>query len=151
MDEIKSNDSGVYARLLLGRAVHLLLKARQKELAPFYISAQQVQLLSILHNLGHKATLNELSKYSERGINTISAQITKMEKEGLVKKSRVIPKSTLLCIELTESGLEIYNHTNELKQDKAIMSVLSKEECQKLILMLDKIITRAKKHKTEKF
>jgi len=37
MFEIASRDSGAYARLLIGRARHLMLNARQKEVAPYHI------------------------------------------------------------------------------------------------------------------
>ena len=146
MEEIVSRNSGVYARLLLGRARHLMLNARQKEVAPFQISPRQAYILFILHSLGHKATLTELANYSDRGINTLSMQMTRMEKDGLVKKVREIPKSTLLRFELTEKGLDIYIKTNKLKADKAIMSALSEEERQTLISMLKRIIDKAEKY-----
>jgi len=71
MFEIASRDSGAYARLLIGRARHLMLNARQKEVAPYHISPQQAYLLFILQSLGHKATLSELAGYIDRGINTL--------------------------------------------------------------------------------
>jgi len=143
MFEIASKDSSIYTRLLMGRARHLMLNARQKEVAPYHVSPQQAYLLFILQSLGHKATLSELAGYINRGINTLSMELTKMEKDGLVKKTRETPKSTLLTIELTEKGLETYKKTNKLKTDIAIMSVLSEEERQKLISMLNKIIIKA--------
>ena len=38
MDEITARNSSLYARLLLGRARHLMVKARQKELLAFPIT-----------------------------------------------------------------------------------------------------------------
>ena len=38
MENKISKDSSIYTRILLGRASHSMLKARQKELAPFRIS-----------------------------------------------------------------------------------------------------------------
>jgi len=148
MFEIASRDSGAYARLLIGRARHLMLNARQNKVAPYHISPQQAYLLFILQSLGHKATLSELAGYIDRGIKTLSMELTRMEKDGLVKKTRTTPKSTLLTIELTEKGFEIYKNTNNFKSDKAIMSFLSEEECQKLISMLNKIIIKAGTYRT---
>ena len=146
MEEVTARNSRLYARLLLNRARDLLLDTRQKELAPYYISSRQAYILFILYNLGHKATLAELAKLNEREINTLSVQMTRMEKEGLVKKVRELPKSTLLRFELTEKGIDVYKNTSKMRADKTIMSVLSEEECQQLISSLQKIITKAEKY-----
>jgi DNA-binding MarR family transcriptional regulator len=143
MEEIISQDTSLYARLLLGRARHGMLNARQKELTPYHISPRQAYILFILSNLGHKATLTELATHCDRGLNTLSIQMSKMEKDGLVKKAREVPKSTLLSFELTEKGMEIFKKSAEQKADRAIMSVLSEEERVQLIAMLQKIIKSA--------
>jgi DNA-binding MarR family transcriptional regulator len=64
-----------------------------------------------------------------------------------VKKTRQTPKSTLLTIEITEKGIETYRNTRKSKSEKAIMSVLSEEECQHLISLLNKIIEKAESYK----
>jgi DNA-binding MarR family transcriptional regulator len=69
-------------------------------------------------------------------------------KEGLLKKIRETPKSTLLSFELTEKGFDAFNFSNDrIKADREIMSVLSEEERQQLISMLNKIITKAETHR----
>ena len=146
MDEITAKDSSLYARLLLGRARHLMVKARQKELAPYHISPRQANVLFILYNLGHKATLSELAKHTDRENNTLSIQMTRMERDGIVKKIRETPKSTLISFELTEKGIEIYEFAKQSKTLKEIMSVLSEEERQMLIAILKKIIKKAGKY-----
>ena len=82
MVEIASRNSGVYARLLMGRAWHAMLNARQKEVAPYHVFPRQAYLISILYKLGHKATLSELAKYAGRGINTLSTELKIMEKDS---------------------------------------------------------------------
>jgi DNA-binding MarR family transcriptional regulator len=69
--------------------------------------------------------------------------MAKMEKDGLVKKSREVPKSTLLNFELTDKGREVFKKSSEQKADRAIMSVLSEDERQQLISMLQKIIVKS--------
>jgi DNA-binding MarR family transcriptional regulator len=124
-----------------------MLNARQKELAPYHISPRQAYILFILTNLGHKATLTELAGYCDRGLNTLSIQMSKMEKDGLVKKAREVPKSTLLSFELTEKGMEVFKKSNEQKADRAIMAILTEEERQQLIGMLQKIIESSNNYK----
>jgi DNA-binding MarR family transcriptional regulator len=123
MLEIASNDSSVDASVLMDRAKHLMLNARQKEVAPYHISPQQAYLLFVLYRIGHKATQLELSRYINTRIGTLSVEITRMEKDGLVKKTRETSKSTFLTIELTAKGIQTYKNTNKLKSDKATMSI----------------------------
>ena len=146
IDEIISRNSSVYGRHLIERVRHLMFWARQKELAPFFVSPRQAYVLFILYNLGHKATLVELSKYTNRGISAISTQLTRMENDGLVKKVQESPKSHLLKFELTEKGINVEKRSNDMLSDKAIMSVLSEEERQQLISILSKLKNQAEKY-----
>jgi DNA-binding MarR family transcriptional regulator len=70
-----------------------------------------------------------------------------MEKDGLVKKTREVPKSALLKFELTEKGSNIEKRCNIKTSDKTIMSVLSEEERQQLISMMNKLRNKAIKYK----
>lgn len=147
MEKATPRDSRWYVRHYIGQARDLMIKARQKELNPYHITPQQASILIFLYHLGHKATLSELSKDTGRGINTLSPQMTGMEKDGLVKKGREVPKSTLLSFELTEKGREIAQSTMRIRSVETIMAVLSEEERQQMISMLQKIIGKAEKFK----
>ena len=128
IEQVISQDSSFYSRYLIGAAKHSMEMATRRVLAPYHISPQQAQILFIIYNL-HKTTLAEVAKHTARGINTISNQMTAMEKEGLVNKIRETPKSTLLSFELTAKGVNAYNNSNKrIKADRTIMSVLSEEE-----------------------
>ena len=143
MEEIIFQNSSLYSRYLIGEARYLMLKATQKELAPYNISPRQAYILFILYNHGHKAKLAELANHGERLISTLSIQIARMEKMGLVKKIREPHKTTLLSIELTEKGINVCKNSNKMDADQEIMSVLSEEERQQLIPILKKIIGKA--------
>ena len=131
--------------LLISKARHLMIEARKKELAPYGISPRLAHVAQGLYNLGGKATLAELAKHSERGRSTLSLQLTKMEKDGLVKKIRENPKSALKRFELTEKGVIAYKNAEEKRSVKRIMSVISDEELQQLTLILNKLIWEAEK------
>ena len=143
MPEITSSDSILYSRLLLGKARHLLVRARQKELAPFHISPRQATVLTVIDDLGDKANLTELAEHTDRNINTLSIQITRMENDGLVKKVREEPKSNKLRFELTEKGLEACQEVKKINSLTEIMSALTEKERQQLISLLEKIINKA--------
>jgi DNA-binding MarR family transcriptional regulator len=148
MKKIVPQNSCEYSRYLIGKARIVMFRARKKELAPYHISPRQANILYILHNLGHKATLLELSHHADRKINTISIQMTRMERDGLVTKTREIPNSTLLKFELTEKGVDTYKNCKKLRSVKEIMSVLSKDKRNQLISMLETIISKAEKYQS---
>jgi DNA-binding MarR family transcriptional regulator len=147
LEEIAAKNSKLYSRILLSRARDLMLDIRQTELVPYQLSPRQAYILDILYNLGHKATLTQLAKYNEREANTISVQMSKMVKEGLVHKVRETTKSTLLRFELTEKGLEAYSYSKKQTSEKVIMGVLSEAERQQFIATLKKIIAKADKYR----
>ena len=146
MEKIISENSSMYSRYLIGRVRHFMNRARQKELLPYRISPRQATILFILSNLGHKATLAELSKNTDRQINTLSQQITRMEKNGLIRKVRETPKSALISFELTENGKNASKNITKTSSVEAIMSVLTEEELQQLISLLKKLVTSAEKY-----
>ena len=150
-EDNKVRNRHMQARQLLGRARRLMLYARNKELAPYHISSNQAFLLFVLyyhsHNHpDHRITLAELSQQTDREKNTISLQMTTMEKDGLVKKIREVPKSNKLSFELAEKGLDAFHKSKDWKTDKAIMSALSKEEIDLFMALLKKIIKKAEKY-----
>src|SRR5208283_6015825 len=113
---------------------------------PYNILPRQAYILFLLYNLDHKATLDELSRLTDRKTGTLSIIISRMERDGLVKKIRENPRSVLLKYELTEKGVAAYKTSSKMKSEKAIFSVLSEEERRQLISILEKVITRTEKY-----
>ena len=144
VEETISRDKGVYSRYLIAKVNHFMNRVRQKELAPYHISPRQGYILFVLHNLNHKATLAELARYCDRRVNNMSIQMARMEKKGLVKKTREVPGSSLLKFELTEKGITSLKN-DKMKVEKAIMSILSEEEYRQLIPILKKILNETEK------
>jgi len=68
-----------------------------------------------------------------------------MEEDGLIKKVREIRKSNIVMVELTEKGIDIFKKSNVLMTDKRILSVLTEEERQLLILTMKKILSQEEK------
>jgi len=151
IEQLIIKNSSLYCQHLIGKARHSLLMARQKELAPNHVSPRQANVMFIIYNLGHKATLAEIAKYTGRGVSSISIQLTRMEKDGLVKKSREIPKSVQLSFQLTEKGTKIYKTGNKMTAYRAIFAKLTEEERQLLITTLKKVIDESDKYQAEAF
>jgi DNA-binding MarR family transcriptional regulator len=147
MKKIVPQDKSEYARYLLGRVRFFMTRARRYELIPYHVSPRQAYILFLLHTLGQSTTLQELAWQTDRKINTLSINMTKMERDGLVKKVRE-PSSMQVRFELTPKGIETYLNCNKDKSVKAIMSVLSEEENRQLTLILEKLVKKAEKYKT---
>ena len=143
MLETKSRNSILYSRFLIGKTMQFLFRARKKELDSYHISPRQAHVLTCIYELSDRANLTELAELTDRNINTLSINMTKMEHDGLVKKIRDTPKSTKLRFELTEKGLDIYKDIRKIKSAKTIMSTLSEQERQQLISLLEKIINNS--------
>ncbi len=149
MEERISKDLKRYAWILIGKAREDMLKARQKELAPYEISPRQAYVCDILFHLGRKSTIAEVAKHVDREVNTLSQQLNRMEKDGLVKRYQEKAKSTLLTFELTEKGLAAYQNSLKRAAIKKIMSVLSEQELRQLIATMEQIISAAEKYQAD--
>jgi DNA-binding MarR family transcriptional regulator len=72
-----------------------------------------------------------------------------MEKDGLIKRFRDIPKSRLLRIELTEKGLDLIKIDGKSKAMDEIMSVLNAAERRQLHSLLNKILSKLNEYSTK--
>jgi DNA-binding MarR family transcriptional regulator len=149
MDDNDKLNKLTYARELLGKARRLLVEARQDELAPYHISPLQLSFLRAIRDLGQQATLVELSKYFNRAVNTVSLQITALEKLGMISKILVIPKSRQLRFELTELGRTVYDSANDSESLRVILGKLSDEELRQMAVIMEKLISAAETYQRE--
>jgi DNA-binding MarR family transcriptional regulator len=69
-----------------------------------------------------------------------------LEKEGLIKRTKSTPKSTLLTLEITEKGLDMISVARNSKSINEIFSSLSSEERQQLELILRRILVKVQKY-----
>jgi MarR family transcriptional regulator for hemolysin len=72
-------------------------------------------------------------------VHSMAAQISRMEKEGLVEKSKDRKKRNLMHIRITDKGNEKLDIIHEGKSIDSVMSVLTDEEQQKFWEILVKI------------
>jgi len=120
-----------------------LLKAREKELSEYGISAIQARVLFVIKAIGNKATPTEISRWLLREPNTVSSLLTRMEKEGLVSKTKNTGKKKQVYVTLTEKGERAYDCSVKNQAYSDVLSCLSEEERQKLELSLRKIQEKA--------
>jgi DNA-binding MarR family transcriptional regulator len=135
--------------LLLSKVHHYIILIRQRELNPYHIPPQQLQVLRIIQSLGANATLTEIAKEVERKADVVSRLVNRMELDGLIVKSKDRPKSRQLKIEITQKGLELLKISKESKSIDSVFSFLSKEERQHTYSVLEQMLAQLKERSSE--
>jgi DNA-binding MarR family transcriptional regulator len=120
--------------------------ARQKELNQYGIPHRQTHVLRTIKDLGTNATLAEIAKAVDRKPHVISSQTITMEKDGLIRRIRATPKSSLLRIELTDKGLQMIKSARNSKSFDVIFSFLPENNRQQMKENLDQIAINAGKY-----
>ena len=128
--------------VIFDQARDTLIRAIELELKQSEINFAQARILYSLTQRKNGMTQGDLSKWHLRNLNTISTLISKMEKEGLVKKTKS-KKDGKVYVTLTQRGSEVWEGVNE----RAIFltfSALSEEEKEQLRVLLKKLRTEAR-------
>jgi len=110
--------------------------ARTKELRQYGISSTEAGVLFILKS-GHKnMTPAELARWLLRKPHSVTGLLSRMEKKGLVKKTKDLSRKNMIRVTITEKGEQAYSVS--LKRDSlhAIMSSLTKESLQQIMSSL---------------
>lgn len=130
---------------LLAQTRDAIFKARQKELRRYGTSATQSAALFAIQAIGDKATPAEISRWLFREPHSVSGLLSRMEKEGLVRKTKDLDKKNLVRVELTEKGYGAYHRSMRQESIHKIMSSLSAEQCQQLTSCLQTLRDEALK------
>jgi len=119
-----------------------LIRAVELELKQSRISFAQARILYSLTQAKNGMTQGDLSKWHLRNLNTVSTLISKMEKEGLVKKTKN-KEDGRARVTLTRNGSEVWDDVSE-RAVFLTFSVLSEEEKKQLKALLKKLRTEAR-------
>ena len=143
MKETNLSKSNFALWLLMGKANHLLLLARHKELVQYQIPPGQLHILRAIYLLSPIATISGVAKELDRGVNVISRQTVSLEKYGLVKRLKTMPRSNLLKLELTDKGFDLIKISGQSESIDAMLSSLTWQERRQMRSILNKIITKS--------
>ena len=128
---------------LLWLLSHLIMKLRERELKNYNLSAIRASVLYIVTVLERKAIPAEIARQLLREPHSISHLISSMEKEGLVNKVNDLDRKNLVRVVLTKSGRQAYELTKNRHSVHKVMSVLSKQEQEQMMCMLQRIWDKA--------
>jgi len=125
---------------------HKMHQVRNKELSKHGITSRQMHILRLIEALGEKAGISVIAKATERNLDEVSRQAVGMEKDGLIKRIRVKPKSRLLKLELTDKGRELLKVSRFSDGINEVSSILTEKELKQLHAALDRLLTKLKQY-----
>ena len=139
MKEFDPTDEDYNLWLFLAQVRAVMFKARQKEVSRYGITAGQASVLFVINALGDRATPAEISRWLFLKSHSVSAILNRMEKQGLVKRAKDLPKKNLVRVALTEEGRELYGNCTKRESMHKIMASLDSKLRQQLMVCLEKL------------
>ena len=139
MDNSLLDDQNYRLLKLMRNTNDAAIKVRKKELSKFGLLPRQAAVLFAIKALGEKVTATEIAHFLFREHHTITGIVSRMEKDGLVKRIRAPGGKNLTRIILTDKGEQAYHQSIKREATNEIMSTISEEERQQLKACLEKI------------
>ncbi|MDD5191488.1 MAG: MarR family transcriptional regulator, partial [Dehalococcoidales bacterium] len=121
---LESTDQDYNLWALLRQTRDAMVKARDRELEKHGSSTIQAAVLFTIQDIGPEATPAEISRRMVREPHSISGLLSRMEKQGLIKRVKDLPKKNMVRVTLTAKGKEAYEYSTQRAAMYEIMSVL---------------------------
>jgi len=118
-------------------------RARELELAKVGITPIQAGVLMILKTATKPVTPTQLARILYREPHSMSALLQRMEKQGLIDRSKDLEQKNLVRISITKKGEETFKRQWSHKVTTSITSCLAEREVDVLEKSLDKLRVRA--------
>jgi DNA-binding MarR family transcriptional regulator len=112
--------------------------AVELEIRHLKMTQPQVRVLTMLSRQDKSATLEELANWTLKEFNSVSTLINRMEKKGLVKKTKN-NGDFKTYVSLTEKGSDLYHKQVTERSIHLIFSKLSPQEKKQLDSILKKV------------
>ena len=124
--------------ILLDQVDSIVTNAVELELKHLRLTQPQARVLTMLSREEKPATIDELAKWTLKEFNSVSTLINRMEKKGLIKKSKQ-PGDQKTYISLTEKGSELYHNKVTERSIRLIFEKLTTQEKKQLESILKKM------------
>ncbi len=124
---------------LLNQTHHAIWRARERELDETGLSAIQAGVLFFVSTVEEPVTPALLSRSLHREPHTISGLLTRMEKQGLVRRVKDLKRKNQVRIVLTSRGKKAYEQQNKTGVINEILASLSQTERANLNAYLGKL------------
>jgi len=116
-----------------------LQRARELELAKVSLTIPQAGVLYFLKTSKEPLTPMRLSRLMNRQPHTVSALVTRMEAQGLVKTTKDLRRKNWVRVSLTKKGEEAHKRQMTQKAARDATSCLSKKEIDALNAICKKL------------
>jgi DNA-binding MarR family transcriptional regulator len=134
----KKNDHEANLYILLDQTDSIVTNAIELELKHLRVTQPQIRILTMLSRQDEPVTLEQLSNWTLKEFNSVSTLINRMEKKGLVKKTKK-DGDLRAYVDLTEKGSKLYHLDVTERSIHLIFEKLSKEERKQLRALLMKV------------
>ncbi|MDD5288922.1 MAG: MarR family winged helix-turn-helix transcriptional regulator [Dehalococcoidales bacterium] len=134
-----STDRDYNLWVLIRQTRDAMIKAREKELAQSGLSSIQAAVLFTLQAIGNEATPAEISRRLVREPHSVSGLLNRMEKQGLIKKLKDLPRKNMVRVTMTEKGQKAYYQSTERTIMHSILSILTEDERKDTWVLLEKL------------
>ena len=94
----------------------------------FNISTDTAAVLFTIVRQGEEATPASIARELLLEPNSISEQLSRMQKDGLVRKTKDTGRKNRVLVQLTEKGYRAYLHSAAFRSSRKAMSVLTAAE-----------------------
>ncbi|MBE9505632.1 MAG: MarR family transcriptional regulator [Chloroflexi bacterium] len=133
------------AWLLLEQTRNAIFKARELELEQFGISLAQAAVMFVIQTTGGRARPAEIARWLVREPHSISGLLTRMERDGLLRREPDPERKNSVSIVLTAEGQDICDKTFRRESVRQAFGGLSDEERKELVGSLIRLRDRALK------
>jgi len=138
-----STDKDYALSVLLQQTSDAILKMWDKELSRYGITSVEAAVLFIIRSIGERVIPAEISRWLFRRQHSVSALLDRMERKGLITKTKDLDRKNLVRVRLTEKGEQAYDNSLSRESIYRAMSALSGEERRLLSSYLRRLRDRA--------
>lgn len=110
----------------------IFVKVRERELLPQNLSATSAAILFLVEAMGKDVTPAKISRMLLREPHSISGILMRMEKQGLLKRTKNMERKNLIRITLTTKGESALKQAMKKDGAKHVLSKLSEEQRRQL-------------------
>jgi len=129
--------------ILLRQSRDAIRKVRARELSQYGITAGQAATLFVIRAIGEDVTPAEISRWRLQERHSITAILNRMEKDGLIIKTKDLPRKNQVRVSLTPKGEKVCEQAVKRESIHKILSCLSEEERDQLTSYLGRLRTKA--------
>ena len=116
----------------LMQVADIFVKTRERELLPQHLSATAAEILFLVDAMGEDVTPAKITRMMLREPHSISLMLVRMEKNGLIKRTKNMERKNLIRVTLTAKGEKALGQAMKKDGTVNILSRLTTEQRSKL-------------------